>query len=425
MWINPARALPAFRALRHRNYRLFFIGQVISFVGTWMQNTAQGWLVYELTHSSAWLGLIGFLSFLPYSFFAFWGGSVADRLDKRLLILTTQTLALLLALLFAALVWASWITVHAIALLAFGLGMVNAFDTPARQAFVIDLVGKEDLQNGIALNSAMFNAARLLGPALAGVVIARFGIVWCLFANAVSFLPALVTLGMIRMTPHTAPRRVASGNQTQREVWLLLRHSPALSGLLLLVGITTIFGWSFMVVLPVFAEEILGGGAVQLGSLLSASGLGALISAIALAMLGNRIRPRHLLLTGLAVFVFAIATFAISREPWLSRLALTFSGFGLIMFYVNCNTALQHRSPDHLRGRLMGLYTMCFGGLMPIGSLQVGLMSQRIGAPAALLLNAGMCGLAGFVAFRALARQAVVANPEITPVLPTPGEPIG
>ena len=378
-----------------------------------MHNTAQGWLVYDLTRSSAWLGVVGFLSFMPYSIFALWGGSVADRLDKRRLLVMTHMSALVLALIYAVSVWGEWINIAGIATLAFGLGMISAFDSPARQAFVIDLVGKEDLQNGIALNSAMFNAARLLGPALAGIVIAKFGVAWCLFANAASFLPAIITLLRLRLPAATARPQAQAAPfwRAQREIWHYLRHTPVIAGLLLLVGITTIFGWSFVVVLPVFAEEILRGGALELGRLLSASGLGALASALTVAVLSHRFRPRQLLMAGLAIYVLAIAVFALSQHPWLSRAALTLVGFGLIMFYVNCNTALQRRVPDHLRGRVMGVYVMCYGGLMPVGSLQVGLVSARIGAPAALLLNAAMCALAGGIAFKVFLRYAAAGFP--------------
>lgn len=390
-----------FGALRHRNYRLFFAGQIISFIGTWMQNTAQGWLVYDLTGSSAWLGIVGFLGFLPFSIFALWGGSIADRHDKRRLILTTQTVALLLALLYATMVWENWITVYLIAGLAFLFGITNAFDTPARQAFVVDLVGKKDLANGIALNSAMFNSARLIGPALAGLVIARFGVAWCLFLNALSFVPAVITLKMIRISAsanHGAT--VAPMRQAVREILQYIRAQRTIFGLLLLVGITTIFGWSFVVVLPVFAKDIHGGGAVQLGNMLSASGFGALSGAVIVATLAHRFAPRHLLFSGLGIFIAALSAFALSHRLRLSLIALGFMGFGLIMFYVNCNSALQRRVPDHLRGRVMGIYVMCFGGLMPLGSLQTGLVAQRFTAPTALLFNAGVCAMATLLAAR-------------------------
>ncbi len=399
-------SLSVFRALRHRNYRLFFSGQIVSFLGTWMHNTAQGWLVYDLTGSSAWLGVIGFLSFAPFSIFALWGGSIADRYDKRRMILITQTLSLFLAFGYALLVWSEWITIYLIAGLAFALGIANAFDTPARQAFVIDLVGKEDLSNGIALNSAMFNTARLLGPACAGIVIARFGVAWCLFANALSFIPAVVTLGMIKTPASTKPRSTTAPLwHAIREILQYLRAQRTIFGLLLLVGITTIFGWSFVVVLPVFAKDLLGGGAALLGKLLSASGFGALMGAIAVASLSGRFAVRRLMFSGLTIFTVALSLFALSRLAWLSMLALMLAGFGLIMFYVNCNSTLQKRVPDALRGRVMGIYVMCFGGLMPIGSLQTGMVAQHFGAPAALLLNAAVCMLATLAAARVVSQK--------------------
>jgi MFS family permease len=392
--------------LRHRNYRLFFSGQIISFVGTWMHNTAQGWLVYDLTGSSAWLGVVGFLSFLPFSIFALWGGSIADRHDKRRLILLVQLLSLTVAFVYALLVWLHVITIYLIAMLAFTLGVANAFDTPARQAFVVELVGKEDLSNGIALNSAMFNAARLLGPACAGVVIARLGVAWCLFANALSFVPAVVTLLLIRTTKVNAANGTAPRFwHAVREILFYIRSNKTILGLLVLVGSTTIFGWSFVVVLPVFAKDILGGGAVQLGQLLSASGLGALTSAIAIASLAHHFLPRRLVFTGLVIFIGALATFALSRVFWLSLLAIGLMGFGLIMFYVNCNNTLQQRTPDHLRGRIMGLYVMCFGGLMPVGSLQTGLAAEHFSAPTALLFNAAVCATATLAALRFVAQK--------------------
>jgi len=414
-------SLSVFRALRHRNYRLFFSGQIVSFLGTWMHNTAQGWLVYDLTGSSAWLGVIGFLSFVPYSIFAVWGGSIADRYDKRRMILITQTLSLFLAFGYALLVWSDWITIYLIAGLAFTLGIANAFDTPARQAFVIDLVGKEDLSNGIALNSAMFNTARLLGPACAGIVIARLGVAWCLFANALSFIPAVITLGMIR----TSVTTTASAAQTPlwhsfREILQYLRAQRTIFGLLLLVGITTIFGWSFVVVLPVFAKDILGGGATLLGNLLSASGFGALAGAIAVASLSGRLTPRRLMFSGLTIFTVALSIFALSRFAWLSMLALMLAGFGLIMFYVNCNSPLQKRVPDALRGRVMGIYVMCFGGLMPIGSLQTGVVGEHFGAPAALLLNAAVCMLATLAAARAVSQKDKKANSTAEKIMTEP-----
>ncbi|MCL4703898.1 MFS transporter [bacterium] len=388
-------------ALRHRNYRIFFTGQFISFVGTWMQGTAQSWLVYELTRSAVWLGLVSFLGTLPLSLFALVGGSVADRVNRRRLILATYTTTMLIAALFAALIWLHAIEIHLVALLVFLSGLVNAFDIPARQALLVDLVGKEDLASGIALNSAMFNAARLLGPALGGLVVAGFGTAWCMMANALSFLAGIFALLIIRM--HTR----SDNDEAHLPLWRSLqegatyvRSSPLVWGLLALVAVATIFGWSFTVLLPVFADEVLGGGAIQLGRLLSASGLGALAGAIFTATIGRRFWPRKILLTGLGIFALAAIGFALSRNALLSLATLAFMGFGLILFNVNSNSALQRRVPDHLRGRVVGFYVLCFGGLMPVGSLQIGFIAEKFGVTTALLINAALCGLATFAAAR-------------------------
>lgn len=392
-------------ALRHRNYRIFFAGQFISFVGTWMQGTAQSWLVYELTHSAVWLGVVSFLGTLPLSLFALIGGSVADRVNRRRLILATYTTTMMIAALFAALIWLRAIEIRFVALLVFSSGLVNAFDIPARQALLVDLVGKEDLASGIALNSAMFNAARLLGPALGGLVVAAFGTAWCMLANALSFLAGIFALLVIRIHTRT------HDDETRLPLWHSLqegatyvRSSPLVWGVLGLVAVATIFGWSFTVLLPVFADEVLGGGAIQLGRLLSASGLGALAGAVFTATLGRRFWPRKILLAGLGIFTLAAAGFAVSRSSLLSMATLAFMGFGLILFNVNSNSALQRRVPDHLRGRVVGFYVLCFGGLMPVGSLQIGYVAEQLGVTAALLINAALCGVATFAAARFIAQ---------------------
>ncbi len=366
-----------------------------------MQGTAQSWLVYELTRSAFWLGVVSFLGTLPLSLFALIGGSVADRVNRRRLILTTYTTTMVIAALFAALIWLHAIEIHFVALLVFLSGLVNAFDIPARQALLVDLVGKDDLASGIALNSAMFNAARLLGPALGGLVVASFGTAWCMIANALSFLAGIFALLVIRMQTRTRD------DETRLPLWRSLqegatyvRSSSLVWGLLALVAVATIFGWSFTVLLPVFADEVLGGGAVQLGRLLSASGLGAFVGAVFTATLGRHWGPRKILLAGLGIFSLAAIGFALSRHALLSMATLAFMGFGLILFNVNSNSALQRRVPDHLRGRVVGFYVLCFGGLMPVGSLQIGFVAEQLGGTAALLINAAFCGLATLAAAR-------------------------
>ena len=366
-----------------------------------MQSVAQSWLVYELTRSSFWLGMIGFLGSAPMLVLSLFGGAVADRWPKRQLLIITQIVAMLLAFIFAVLIWQKWISLAWIGGLALALGIVTAFEWPARQSFVIDLVGKDDLANGIALHSAVFNSARLLGPAIGGVLIALLGIAWCFFLNGLSFLAVIAGLWAMRL-----PRRSSSSGapaslrKSLLESFSYVRHTPPVLGLLALVSTVTIFGWSFSVLMPVFAGEVLKGGAVTLGNLMSAVGSGALLSALSVAAIGYRVVPRRLLFSGLTIFVVAVSLFALSRNLSLSMGLSVMVGFGLITFYVTANTALQRRVPDHLRGRVMGIYAVAFGGLMPIGSLQVGAMAQAIGVTWTVLIGAAVCALAAYVVSR-------------------------
>jgi MFS family permease len=390
-----------FRAMRHRNFRLYIFGQSISLIGSWMQSTAQAWLVYELTRSSFWLGMIGFIGSAPLMVLSIFGGAMADRWPKRSLLILTQVVAMVLAFVFAALVWGRLITIAWIGALALGLGIVLAFEWPTRQAFVVELVGKDDLANGIALHSAVFNSARLIGPALGGALIALIGIAWCFFLNGISYLAVIAGLWMMRL-----PRRSFSSAATSNirkslgESFSYVRQTKPVLGLLALVAMVTIFGWSFSVLLPVFAGEILKGDALTLGKLMSAMGSGALLSALTVAAIGNRIAPRRVLFSGLTILVISVCCFAISRDLNWSVGLLVLVGFGLITFYITANTALQRRVPDHLRGRAMGIYAVAFGGLMPIGSLQAGLMAEKFGAVWTVIIGGVICALAGYVVSR-------------------------
>jgi MFS family permease len=390
-----------FRAMRHRNFRLYIFGQSISLIGSWMQTTAQAWLVYELTRSSFWLGMIGFLGALPLMLLSTFGGALADHWPKRMLLILTQMVAMLLAFIFAALVWGKWITIAWIGALAFGLGIVTAFEWPTRQSFVVDLVGKEDLANGIALHSAVFNSARLIGPALGGALIALIGIAWCFFLNGVSFLAVIAGLWAMRLPPRASSSGMPrSLRKSLLESFSYVRQTRPVLGLLALVAMVTIFGWSFSVLMPVFASDVLKGSAVTLGKLMSAMGSGALLSALAVAAIGNRLVPRRLLFSGLTIFVIAASLFALSENLLLSIGLLVLAGFGLITFYITANTALQRRVPDHLRGRAMGIYAVAFGGLMPIGSLQAGVVASTLGPSWTVIIGAALCAIAGYVASR-------------------------
>ena len=404
----PAADSPMFRAMRHRNFRLFIFGQSISLIGSWMQSVAQGWLVYEITRSSFWLGMIGFLGTAPLLVLSIFGGAVADRLPKRELLLATQVIAMILALLFAALMWSGGMDLAWIAVLALGLGIVTAFEWPARQSFVIELVGPDDLANGIALHSAVFNSARLLGPAIGGVLIAWVGVAWCFFLNGLSYLAVIAGLWAMRLPRRPSSTSAVSFKKSLLESFSYVRQTRPVLGLLALVAMVTIFGWSFSVLMPVYASKILHGDAVTLGKLVSAMGSGALISALAVAAIGNRVLPRRLLFSGLNIFVLAVSFFAFSKSPFWSIMLSALVGFGLITFYITANTALQRRVPDHLRGRVMGIYFVAFGGLMPIGSLQVGVVAERVGPPWAVFLGAIICAIAGYVVSRFVPPSTVV-----------------
>lgn len=388
--------LTTFRSLHHRNYRLFFTGQIFSLTGTWMQSMAQSWFVYQLTYSSVWLGVIGFLNSIPILFFSMFGGSLADRMSKHRLIIITQVLSLIQALFLGTLVLFDIVTVEMVAILAFILGTINAFDIPARQSFIVELVGKQDLTNAIALNSAMFNAARIIGPAIGGIVIAAVGVGWCFLLNAVSFFAVLAGLMKIELKAQVK-QSVSSANvlHSLHESIAYIRSDVSLTALLILVAVVTIFGWSYAVLLPVFADSILNIGAVGLGNLLTAVGTGAFISAIILASVESKVNPRSFTYVGIFLFVIAISIFSVSSNILLSLVSLVGVGMGLVLFLATANATIQRRVPDQLRGRVMGLYSLIFQGLSPFGSLGIGALASGVGARAAVLCGAAVCGISG------------------------------
>lgn len=380
-----------FRALRHRNFRLYWFGQAFSLTGTWMQTVAQGWLVYSLTNSPFALGLVGFAASLPILLFSLFGGVVADRFPKRDLLLMTQMAAMLQALILATLTVTGLIQVWQIVVLALLLGTVHAFDTPARQAFVIELVGKEDLMNAIALNSSVFNATRIIGPAMAGVLIAVIGEAGAFYINAASFLATIAGLLLMRLKP--------VNHSNSETVWKNLveglryiKQTPMVRTLLSVIGVSSLFGMSSIALLPVFARDILQVGPTGLGFLTAAIGAGALTGALSLASLGTFPRKGLLLSIGNLLFPAMLIGLALSRSFGLSLLFLMGGGWGLITQNALTNTLLQTSVPDHLRGRVMSVYALMFLGLMPIGNLQAGVLAEQLGAPFAVMLGAGIAG---------------------------------
>ncbi len=395
---NLAKIRLMLRALRHRNYRLFFGGQLVSLVGTWMQMVAQSWLVYRLTGSSLLLGSVGFASQIPVLLLAFIGGTVADKYDRHKVVIATQTVAMIQALILALLTLSGTVRIWHVFVLAAMLGVVNAFDMPARQAFVVELVRKEDLINAIALNSTLFNGARVLGPAVAGVLIAGIGEGWCFFANSLSFLAVIGSLLLMRLD-HRAP--VSGGSSGISEVlegFRFVRRTGSVRNVLMLLGLVSLVGMPYSVLMPIFADSILHGGPRGLGILMGSTGLGAVAGAIALAARSNSRGLRKLIALASAGFGASLILFSASRSFWLSALFLVPVGFSFMLQMACTNTMIQLMVPDKLRGRVMAVHTTIFMGMAPFGSFLAGIIAENVGAPLAVALG-GICCLAGSALF--------------------------
>ncbi len=396
-----------FQSLRHRNFRLYWNGQLISLIGTWMQSVAQGWLMHRLTSSAFMLGLLGFCQFLPVMLLSLWAGVVADAVDKRKLLYATQGAALVQAALLALATSLGIVQAWMVLVFAMIYGVVNAYDLPARQSFLIELVGREDLSNAIALNSAAFNMARVVGPAIAGILLARIGEAGCFWVNAVSYVAVLVSLGRMNLPPHAHARSALAGSTLGEGVRYAWGVRP-IRNLLVLLALTAGIGFQYLILLPVYARDILRSGAETYGLLVAAFGIGALFAAVRLTQKLDRWGLRRNLLVGLLASGVGLLTFAWSRWLPLSMVAGLFAGFGLIVYVASTNTLLQLTTEDRYRGRVMSLYTLMFIGTAPIGSLLAGTIAQKFGAPAATTLSGVVMMLgAAWVVYRlrVLARE--------------------
>jgi MFS family permease len=391
--VRAGRLDSTFRAFRHRNYRLYYFGQSISLSGTWMQLIAQAWLVLELTDSQTALGIVTMLQFLPVTVFVLFAGVIADRVPKRSFIIGTQMVAMVQALLLAGLVMTDAVQVWHIYVLALMLGFANAFDQPARQAFVIEMVGKEDLLNAVALNSGIFNGARLAGPSIGGVVIAVAGLEVAFLINAVSFIPVIAALMLMdrsQLKSASVPRtgRIDALGELREGVGFALR-TPATRLIIILIAMLGTFGYNFLVVLPLLARYVLDGGSEVLGFLTATVGLGAFISALLLA--GQKSATRSMLFLGAAVFTAMLAGLAVSEWLWVTIPLLFVLGLANTAFAATANTSLQIATPDHLRGRVMSLWMLLVAGSTPIGAFLTGFLAERIGVRETIALNAAAC----------------------------------
>ena len=404
------------RSLRHRNFQLFFGGQLISLIGTWMDNVAEAWLVYRLTHSSLLLGLASFAGQIPVFLLAPLGGVVADRLNRHKIVIATQTISMILAGALAALTLTGRVTVIDVIVLAALMGCVNAFDIPARQAFLVDMVGREDLMNAIALNSSMFNGARVVGPSIAGILVASIGEGWCFFANAVSYIAVIAGLLMMQINHAPAAPVKASPLEHMAEGFRFVRDSVPIRSILLLLGLVSLVGMPYTVLMPVFATNILHGNARTLGVLMGATGIGALCGALLLASRTELRGLGRIISLSCAGFGGTLILFSFSRWYPLSVALLVPVGFCMMTQMASSNTLLQTMSPDSLRGRILAVYSMMFMGMAPMGALLAGAAADRITAPWTVAAGGAIAILGALVFARYLpkirvgARQLIIAQ---------------
>jgi predicted MFS family arabinose efflux permease len=394
-----------FAALAFPNYRLWFFGQMTSLFGTWMQSTAQGYLVYSLTKSEAYLGYVGFASGAATWIFTLYGGVIADRMPRRSLLVVTQSLSMLLAFALSALTFTGVVQPWHIIVLAFLLGTVNAFDAPARQSFVLEMVERPLLTNAIALNSTMFNAATAIGPAIGGVTYALFGPGWCFAVNGASFIAVIIALLAMKLEPWTPRAKSSSAMQDIREGLRAVKDEKRILAIICLLGAVSLFAMAFVTLLPAWAVQVLHGDASTNGFLQSARGVGALVAALAIAAISHRRFKGRLMTIGSFCLPAALALFSFTRSLAASFAALLVVGAANIVTLNLCNALVQNLVKDNLRGRVMGIYMFSFFGFMPIGALLAGAAATAIGAPLTVAVSA--------VGFFASAVVVAVAVPSI------------
>jgi MFS family permease len=402
----------AFRALRHRNYRLFFSGQAISLIGTWITRVAIGWLVYRLTGSAFMLGLVSFVSLVPTFLLTPLGGVVADRWSRHRILLCTQTTLMLTSCALAYFALRGTITAAHVIVLGALQGVCNAFDIPARQAFVVDMVeGHTDLSSAIAMNSMIFNSARLIGPSIAGMLIAIFGEGLCFLIDGVSFLAVVMALLAMRVAP-LEPRQARTHVLHELHEGLAAAFGFApIRAILMLMALTSLVGMPYAVLMPVFAIRVLHGDSMTLGFLMAASGVGALGGGLLLATRESVIGLGRIVAGGAGVFGISLIIFGLSRTLWISLPVLAATGFALMVQAASCNTLVQTIVDDNKRGRVMGFFAMAFMGTMPFGSLVAGVLARHIGAPATVILGGSLCVLAAVVFARMLPRLRMLVRP--------------
>jgi MFS family permease len=400
----------AWRALRHRNFRLFFAGQSVSLIGTWMTRIATAWLVYRLTKSALLLGTVSFAGQIPTFLLAPFAGVLVDRLNRRQVLVWTQTLAMVQSLALAFLTLTHRITIHDVLALSVFQGVINAFDMPGRQAFMVQMVeNRADLSNAIAINSSMVNSARLIGPSLAGLVIAATSEGWCFLIDGVSYIAVIASLLLMRLNVAEVKRTAASMFEQMREGWEYVSTFVPIRNILLLFALVSLMGMPYMVLMPLFAAQVLHGGPHTLGFLMGAAGVGALISALSLVVRKSVRGLIKMLPIAAALFGAGLILFGLSHVVWISLLLMTVVGFGMMQGLTASNTIIQTLVPEDKRGRVMSYYTAAFVGMAPFGSLLAGSLAHWIGAPHTVMLTGTCCilGAAWFQSRRKEIREVV------------------
>jgi MFS family permease len=379
----------AWRALRHRNFRLFFGGQSISLIGTWMTRVATSWLVYRLTGSALLLGTVSFAGQIPTFLVAPFAGVWVDRLDRRQVLVWTQALSMVQSLALAGLTLSHHITIHWVLGLSVMQGIINAFDMPGRQAFMVQMVeDRRDLSNAIAINSSMVNMARLVGPSLAGMLIAVSSEGWCFLIDGISYIAVIASLLMMRVNIPAVARKAATSTFTELKAgWTYVSEFLPVRTILLLFGVVSLMGMPFVVLMPIFAAQVLHGGPHTLGFLMGAMGVGALISALALAARKSVLGLARMIPISAAVFGLGLIGFGLSRVFWLSMVTVLIAGMGMMQGMAGSNTIIQTVVPEDKRGRVMSYYTVAFVGMAPFGSLLAGSLAHAIGAPWTVIMN--------------------------------------
>jgi MFS family permease len=425
----PSRFSHAWRALRHRNFRLFFSGQSVSLIGTWMTRIATSWLVYRLTGSALLLGLVGFMGQIPTFLLAPFAGVWVDRLNRRNVLLWTQALAAAQSLLLAGLTLSKVVTIGEILALSAFQGLINAFDMPGRQAFLVQMVeDRQDLSNAIAINSSMVNVARLVGPSLAGLIIAAFGEGYCFLIDGLSYFAVIASLAMMLIPPQVRqPRGPAASMLVQlKEGWAYVSRFAPVRTILLLFALVSLMGMPYIVLMPIFASQVLHGGPHTLGFLMGASGIGALAAALSMAARKTALGLGRMIPIGAFCFGAGLVLIGLSRVPWLSMLMMLVTGFGMMQGMAASNTIIQTVVPEDRRGRVMSYYTMAFVGMAPFGSLLAGGLAHKLGAPHTVIITGSVVilGAIWFATRLPAIRQEIRPIYQAMGILPPALEPV-